>query len=310
MGNPFLFLIVVFLLWPHAGTGAEEVLRCDLCSKPVGERYWQSESGDRVFCEECVRTRPKCFACGVPVGEDGMKVYGQTLCRECFLSRPRCADCGLPILERYYQVEGLDEKYCDRCYRNHPHCRICGRPFGDEKGSLKGSAEVCPKCRAEAVTDPLEVRRVFTEVRRFIEADLALKTPEGIALELQEDLGATTAAAPLQTYRELGAFVRTGNKPRIVIQEGLPRPLLYETLAHELAHAWQSERAVRNQRLLVKEGFAQWVAGKVLAKYGHEAALRSLRSRSDLYGQGFRLMEGIERRRGTKGVVEYAVKSH
>ena len=41
----------------------------------------------------------------------------------------------------------------------------------------------------------------------------------------------------------LGFFVRVHGSSTIYVEHGLPRGLLLGTLAHELGHAWQAERA-------------------------------------------------------------------
>jgi len=110
-------------------------------------------------------------------------------------------------------------------------------------------------------------------------------------------------------YAELGEFRRKGDRFTITVLESLPEETLYETLAHELAHAWQAENPVPNQRLIVKEGFAQWVASKVLKEFRFENSLKRLKTRDDLYGEGYRLMESIERKNGPRAVFQFTATS-
>jgi hypothetical protein len=235
-----------------------------------------------------------------------VKVKGQVLCPKCASERPRCADCGEPILRKFYEIEGLPEKFCDRCYQTHPHCKLCGRPFNREDRKEAVADLMCPRCRAEAVTDPGEIERVIAKIERFLEDELGMKVDPKIGIRLEGELECPGSVSRNKSYRELGAFIQEGDRLEIVILENLPRPMLFETIAHELAHAWQAENAVAGQQIKIKEGFAQWVAGKVLRKNGFEGSLDSLRKREDLYGEGFRLMERIENRSGPGGVLRYA----
>jgi hypothetical protein len=124
-----------------------------------------------------------------------------------------------------------------------------------------------------------------------------------------KDLAPHVGVRLLGTTRELGAFVREGEEVRILLITEMPRATLIETAAHELAHVWQEGKIPKSQRLLVKEGFAQWAASKALDAFGCHQALRVLQEREDLYGQGYRLLQGVENRRGQTGVINYAAKS-
>ena len=299
-------LILALLIAGACRAEQDQPSRCDLCAGPLGSRYWYDEMDGTCFCETCVRTKPKCFACGKPVGKDGVKVKGQVLCSKCASERPRCADCGEPILQKFYEIEGLQEKFCDRCYKTHPHCKLCGRPFSRGESKMAAGDSMCPRCRAEAVSDLREIERVVARIERFLEDELGMRIDPRIEIRLAGDLEHLGPVSQNKSFRELGAFIQEGNRSEIVILENLPRPMLFETVAHELTHAWQAEHAVTGQQIKIKEGFAQWVAGKVLQKNGFEASLDSLRKRKDLYGEGYRLMERIEKRSGPQGVLRYA----
>jgi Zn-dependent peptidase ImmA (M78 family) len=78
-----------------------------------------------------------------------------------------------------------------------------------------------------------------------------------------------------------------------------------ETLAHELGHAWQARHLPRMTELKEREGFAEWVAAKILDDYGFDGLLEKLESRRDLYGDGYRWMKSLERKYGESGVLQY-----
>jgi hypothetical protein len=78
-------------------------------------------------------------------------------------------------------------------------------------------------------------------------------------------------------------------------------------LAHELAHAWQSENCPDDQGARVREGFAEWVAWKLLDGLEECRGERDvIEARTDDYGVGFRLFVDLESRRGFDGALWYA----
>jgi hypothetical protein len=127
-----------------------------------------------------------------------------------------------------------------------------------------------------------------------------------IHFRLEESLAPFVETPLLGEMRELGAFVREGGQITIVILSDMPRPLLIETAAHELAHAWQAENCPAGQTLTLKEGFAQWVAARALEAFGCKEALTVLENREDFYGEGYRSLRSLEMKQGKQGVLRHA----
>ncbi len=103
----------------------------------------------------------------------------------------------------------------------------------------------------------------------------------------------------------MGVYTRRGRRRGIYAAVGLPRLLLLQVAAHELAHAWQMESAPLLRDPLLREGFAEWVAYHVLLAVGEQDAAERIVAREDLYGQGARLLLGIEEEGGPRGVIEW-----
>ncbi|HEV2238577.1 MAG TPA: hypothetical protein VGR57_18105, partial [Ktedonobacterales bacterium] len=97
--------------------------------------------------------------------------------------------------------------------------------------------------------------------------------------------------------------VREREASSVYVEIGLPRSLLLGTLAHELAHAWQSETAVPAGDPLLREGFAEWVAHQVLVSAGHRAVAVRATRREDTYGRGLRHFLTLERTSGRAAVL-------
>lgn len=210
----------------------------------------------------------------------------------------RCELCKQIIKKHYYKIPGLSEFYCETCHQAAPKCLFCGRPMS----GVEAPEKVCVRCRAKAVTSPEEARQLYHQVRDWLEGDLNLAWSWTISLRLTSDLPEAVGIEGKSGFRELGAFLREGESGTVVLLEGLPRDLLIETLAHELAHAWQAENCPPKSTLLWKEGFAQWVAAKALDGFNCEEALAILEHRQDLYGKGYRMIRELESKHGREGV--------
>ena len=120
--------------------------------------------------------------------------------------------------------------------------------------------------------------------------------------------GITSSDAPLGPEHQhlLGYFQRFDNDWNIYIEHLLPQTLFQAVAAHELAHAWQSTYAPQEQALQVVEGFAEWVAYRVLLALGQQREAAHLTRRSDLYGDGLQYFIALERQHGRGAVMQRA----
>lgn len=284
--------------------------RCASCRQALGARYWTFEGSSDAYCDTCIRTNPKCYGCGKPLAQGSIEVRGESLCRECTATRPKCGDCRSPILKKYFQVTGIEEVYCDHCFLYHPHCRFCGRPFQEEGTPAAAAGPVCKECKSEAVTDLKQIEAWIREIRTWMGVDLGMNVDVSLRFRVDDEIEGGIEKRKFESYQELGAFVVEGERKSVILVRGLPKVRLIETIAHELAHAWQWEEGIRDQLLEHKEGFAQWVAGKALQKFGYGAEIHVLKERPDLYGKGYRLFDKIEREEGIHAVFSYAKSAH
>lgn len=97
-----------------------------------------------------------------------------------------------------------------------------------------------------------------------------------------------------------------GFASRIFVLNGLSYERALAVLCHELTHAWQIDNCPLDQRLVYKEGFAQWVAYKVMLTRGYtDEANILLSSRDAVYGEGLRFMINVEAYYGARGTIDY-----
>lgn len=215
----------------------------------------------------------------------------------------KCSLCLKDLVRTYYSIPGLPEKYCEVCHEKRPRCRFCGRPaFATDPRE----AAVCTPCSQDRLRPGEDPDGWFQMLRRYLDEDLNLAIRSPLSLDLLHSLETISSQPSDSPLLELGAFVSEPTRGRLVVLEGLPRCRLIETIAHELAHAWQRENSPPDQDLRLKEGFAQWVAAQALRKYRCTQALAVLEARPDFYGQGYRELKRLEREQGRNAVLKAA----
>lgn len=105
---------------------------------------------------------------------------------------------------------------------------------------------------------------------------------------------------------EIGLYRFEGTFHHIYILNNLAVDDFLGTAAHEFTHAWQTENCPPDQNLITKEGFADWVAYKVLQFDGAINTSQGIFYRSDpVYGQGFKTMIQLDDKSGIQAVINY-----
>jgi hypothetical protein len=305
---------------------------CHLCGRRLTGRYFRYENA-LVVCAACQARRPRCERCSVPLPEAAAEAApASRLCASCARSVPRCACCGELIATTWYTFEDLvpasvPRHFCPRCVSEQPRCDLCRAPVSVASapavsGVLPDGQLRCALCATGMVLSSAEAERVYTAAlaafRRVLGGGAPGTVPQLTLVSrremsvLRQRYDATVATEGPATsavgggHHVLGFFVQAHGESTIYAETGLPRPLLLGTLAHELGHAWQAERAPGLRDPLLCEGFAEWVAYRVLLGQGQETiAARALR-REDIYGQGLRHYQWIERAGGVPGVLAAA----
>jgi hypothetical protein len=107
----------------------------------------------------------------------------------------------------------------------------------------------------------------------------------------------------------MGIYARRGMKRGIYVQTGLPRLLFLQVASHEFAHAWQGENCPLLRDARLHEGFAEWVAYRVLGHYGYYDQMTHMKARDDIYGQGLQWVLDLESKVGEAGVIEACRKT-
>ena len=138
------------------------------------------------------------------------------------------------------------------------------------------------------------VRRVCADAAKWL--GMQLRRPCQLRLVSRRQLMSLLEKSSLHSLdadsrgRCFGLFIREGDHRSIFVEYGLPQIVLLEVMAHEYAHAWQSEQCPPDDTGEVQEGFAEWVAYKLLEGWGCWRRSNRMLRRDDLYGRGLKLM--------------------
>jgi hypothetical protein len=174
---------------------------------------------------------------------------------------------------------------------------------------LPDGRAICAACQQTAVLDPGQAKSLFDQTIGIIQTSLGLGLRVGVRFVVTDRAGVSEQVQKMQpemahqTDRVAGIYVRQGRFRTIYVQNGLPRILLVQVMAHEWAHAWQMENCPLVRDVLIVEGFAEWLAYKVLQTMGAVKKMALMTARRDLYGEGLRLMLARETREGVAGVL-------
>ncbi len=282
---------------------------CNLCGRrlrTIHYKYQHPAYPDRslTVCPRCRRLAPRCRQCHQP-----MRLERSTagLCAACAAGAPRCLSCGTLIGERYYEINGHGP-YCETCHATRQHCDVCGAPLDARAQRLPDGRAICGFCQPTAVLDADRANELWKWVGGVIESVLNLRLRVGARFVLTDQAGVLRQLKkmkPQQTHESdhvLGVYVRDGRQRTIYAQNGLPQILFIQVVAHEWAHAWQAENCPLVRDILIVEGFAEWVAYKVLQGMQASKKMALMTARTDLYGEGLRLILTHEAREGTASV--------
>jgi len=230
------------------------------------------------------------------------------MCAACLAGALHCLACGRVITDRLVEINGRGP-YCEACYATRQHCDVCSAPLDGAAQRLPDGRAICGACQQTAILDAAQAKSVFDQTEAIVGRALGLSLRVGVRFVVTDRPGMRTQVRKMQpglvhaVDDVMGAYVREGRRRTIYVQNGLPRILLAQVAAHEWAHAWQMENCPLVRDVLVVEGFAEWVAYKVLQAMGAVKKMALMTARPDLYGEGLRLMLGRETREGLSGVL-------
>ena len=213
------------------------------------------------------------------------------------------------------------EQTCGR----HPvvdRCVLCCRPRPDtatpgwaafSRGSVR-----CPTCVRGAIESPADARRNIPLIREQM-ATLGIQLAKRVRVTLaapdELNLGDTPASLLLgltqhQSWEGDDEVEVLG----IQIASGLTPMHFGQTVAHEIGHAWLSQRGATDLDPILAEGTCELFANAWLKKQANPlaAAIRqSMHTNPDpIYGNGFRLVRASVRTHGIASVLDHLCRRY
>lgn len=250
--------------------------------------------------------------CGLPLSH----LPADGICPTCEEHLPHCLGCGKSITGRRFHIINGAGPYCDQCHKEPPVCDVCGHPLNNKRWQLSDGRIFCERCYTTTINDPAEARDLYNSTSETLGSvlNLGLNVPTPLVLVDRNQLAEVMSRQKVDMLeppeRTLGIYARRGIKRGIYLQTGLPKSLFRQVVAHELAHAWQGENCPLLHDPLVREGFAEWVAYKVMQLEGDETQRALMLQRNDLYGQGLKWALDVERAHGWQAVIEACHQTH
>ncbi|MFA5859279.1 MAG: LIM domain-containing protein [Elusimicrobiota bacterium] len=279
--------------------------RCMSCANIITGKYWVVESGEK-YCDECYQHKQKCRLCG-NLFDNGYVVEDNPVCEKCYQKTEKCASCGIALVTRWWTYDNSGKSYCIKCHKSNNKCDVCGNPVGKTYLLLPDDRLICEICNRTAVKDSIKVDQLLARTSKYIRVTLGLYVDHLPKVELVDKNKMGTIGNGVESGDKadlLGLFQKKGRKYKIYLLENLPQALAVGVLAHEYAHAWQYANCPKDQRLVLTEGFAEWVLYKALLNFGFKNEAAQITKRTDLYGQGFIIMRNIEETDGMSGVIQ------
>lgn len=260
-----------------------------------------------VVCGECSRTAARCRLCQLPIRPERAT---DGLCSVCAQHTLVCKSCGARIIDRYVQINDQGP-YCQACFELRQRCDVCGVPLDSRAQSLPDGRAICSTCQQTAVVSAGQAKAIFDRTLQIIQTSIGIYLHHGVRFVVTDRPGLRAQVAKARhdvlAYADdvRGIYVREGPQRTIYVQNGLPRILMVQVIAHEWAHAWQMETCPHVRDPLEIEGFAEWVAYKVLQAMGAVKKMALMTARTDLYGQALNRMLARETRAGIRGVLSF-----
>jgi len=308
---------------------AAEAKYCTICQKRIQGRYYtfaeptkegeaNKPNAEQFYCASCYSRAPKCKVCNRPTPRSRIDLASGA-CIDCLPKLHHCDSCGVAITGRYFEIEHAEGRFCEKCKRTKPACYTCGVPVGSTYWKFDDGRAICNTCHERAVTDEETIRKIWREVTEHLQRRLGMNVTHPLTLNIKP-LNANSFASARRAKEglnqasplsgsELGLYRYKAGKADVFLLYGIPIEMIYETAAHEYAHAWQTENCPPKQSIELKEGFAQWVAAQLLKDKGFSMSLEKLEDRRDRpYGTGYNRFKKVEESMGKKFVFEYAKK--
>jgi hypothetical protein len=277
---------------------------CKACGQPIWGNYINA-LGATWHPEHFL-----CAACHKPISDAHFNMHeGVPYHPECFRQwiAPHCAYCGKPLVSEYL-VDRWGTKYCKEHQGKYPACSFCGRlvPPQQQEHGIRGSESVrCPICRASAIETIDQARPIFSQLKRWVNAQGLMYNNLHLSLELVDrpklaelitgragTAGIHSQGVTLITTHSLNGRIAGIEVNGIAVLKGLPSTVFQGITIHELGHVWLIVHDIMGLPPWAEEGFCELLAYRYYTQLNTDESryhADSIESNPDpVYGDGFR----------------------
>jgi len=313
-----IFLLLFFIFTFCSNVCFSQNIYCSMCGSLINGKYYQC--GNLIICENCFNNLPKCSTCGLPVKE--YKIVNEKIyCLNCLKQLYFCFYCNNPITGQACCVKSkINDKtyyFCKNCYYNNKGhaCFACGIIFRTST-MLKDGRYICNECLKQSVTNTAQIQNIYSQVINLVYNKIAIKPNKipvlNIVSKQKLDLLNKNSDDKLGTYYSQKKFLEMGNYKKelssdseIYILSHIPLCILKWVIAHEYAHSWFFDNTKREFTKEQTEGFAEWVAYKIMDSEKDKIIINTMLKRNDIYGKGLKKMIELEKKIGINGIINY-----
>lgn len=131
-----------------------------------------------------------------------------------------------------------------------------------------------------------------------------------VMLSRRSSIDINSNAEPLTNRQSdaIGKYRYLADRHEIFVSRNVTVARTIRILGHELGHAYYEENYRQYKSAIYREGFAEWVSYKTLRQLGYSKEASAIRRRSDVYGQGLKIMLQAEKAGGAENVLLQAMK--
>lgn len=160
-----------------------------------------------------------------------------------------------------------------------------------------------------SVGTDLEGKLQFTEVKKILWSEFALKTQWPVLLEVKIPPPAGWKAGYYHSEGNLGRYqlskMGNENSHHITVRPNLPVSLFRAILAHELVHAYQTEKRILVESQALREGMARWVEYHFLRADHPKEAAKLLKLKHFTFGKAVNTIVEYEEKHGRQQTLRW-----
>lgn len=289
----FCFMMGIFSLTVPVLQAAEtRVPVCTVCGKACTGKYYTKDG--KIFCSDaCIGKVYSCSSCGTALGTS---------------ANPR-----------FTTMKDIHEKpllFCSECMKK-PGCYFCGSRKSTTP--LPDGRIICVTCREHAVFTTEQAEPLLRSARKMLFEKFGFPNDREIPMkvvsadEFRKHLSSSNANSnamalhltqfsgetQLSEDGKILTIRMTELDSGMVVLEGSPAELAFDSIVHELTHEFLRRRFYHFEDSKIEEGFCESIAAACSIFNGCPSlAQRRAGNEDPIYGDGFRMMYTMLQEKG------------